>query len=83
MKAKREVKRQQAAKKKAKHKATTEHQATYAHEVIQAGVVATFGRRAREVAVVAGATMEQSLEAEEKAAVEVKASMADASAMED
>ena len=80
-KAKREVERQQAAEEKAKHRAIMEQHAIDAQEVIQVNIVATFGRRARKAALVAGATMEQSMEAEEKATAEAKASMADASAV--
>ena len=68
-----------------KRRPSTEQQqkqeAANAHEVIQADIVATFGRKARVAALVAGATMEQALEAEEKAAAEAEASMTDASAM--
>ena len=80
-KAKREVERQQAAEEKAKHREVAEHQATNSQEVIQADIVATFGRMVREVALTAGATMEQALEAERKAATDAKASMTDASTM--
>ena len=75
------MERQQAAAEKATHRDATAHHASEVKEVIQTGVVAIFGRRAREVALAAGATMEQALEAKEKAAAEAEASMADASAM--
>ena len=48
---------------------------------MQVGIVATFGRKAREAALASGATTQQALEAEEKAAVEAEASMVDASVM--
>ena len=80
-KAKREVERQQAAEEKAKHIVATEQQAAYAQEVIQADIVATFGRRSKEAALAAGSTIERAMNAEEKAAAEAEASMADASAM--
>ena len=35
-------------------------------EIVQACIIATFGRIAREAALAAGATMDQALEAEEK-----------------
>ena len=48
---------------------------------MQAGIVATFGRKATEAALAAGATMDHALEAEEKEAAEAKASLLVASAM--
>ena len=79
--AKKEFERHQAAEKKTKHRAASEQQAAYAREVIQADIVATFGRMAREAALAAGATVEQAMEVEEKAAAEAEASMADALTM--
>ena len=48
---------------------------------MHAGIVATFGRRAREATLAAGATMDHALEAEEKAAAEAEATLSAASAM--
>ena len=48
---------------------------------MQASIVATFGRIAREAALAAEATMDQALEAEEKAAGEAEATLSAASAM--
>jgi len=79
-KAKREE-RQQAIEEKAKHIATTEQHATNAQEIIHTDIVATFGRKAREAALAAGATMEQALEAKQKATTKAEASMADAVVM--
>ena len=78
---KREVEGHQAAEEKAKHIAAFEQHAANAHEVIQSDIVATFGCKAKEAALVAGATMEQAMEDEERAAAEAEVSMADASAM--
>ena len=50
-------------------------------EIVHACIVATFGCRAREAALAAGATMDQALEAEEKAAAEAEATRSAASAM--
>jgi len=50
-------------------------------EVVQASIVATFGRRAREATLAAGATMDQALEAKERAAAEAKATLSAAFAM--
>ncbi len=72
-KAKREIERQHAAEEKDKHRVAAEKQAADAQEIIQADIVATFGRMAREAALAAGATTEQALEAEDKAAAEAKA----------
>jgi hypothetical protein len=63
-KAKREVKRQQAAEEKTKHKATADQPAAHAQEVIHADIVATFGRMTREATLAAGATVEQAMEVE-------------------
>ena len=57
--------------------------ASTAQEVIHADIVATFGRKYKEAVLAAGATMEQAMEVEEKAATKAEASMADASAMID
>jgi len=80
-KAKREVERHQAAEEKAKYRASAHQHASFAQEVIHTDIVATFGRRVREAALAAGAMVEQAMEAEKKATVEVEASMANASAM--
>ena len=45
------------------------------------GIVAAFGRKAMEAALAAGATMDQALEAEEKAAVEAETTLLATSAM--
>ena len=50
-------------------------------EVVQASIVATFGRIVREASLTAGATMDHALEAEERAASEAEASLSAACAM--
>jgi hypothetical protein len=82
-KARSEVKRQHAAEEKANQRALAEQHALDTQEVVHADIVATIGRRAREVALASGATMEQALEIEEKATAEAEASMADVSATRD
>jgi hypothetical protein len=61
--------------------AALDQQAVDAQEIIQVDIVATFGRRARQAALAAGATVEQAMEGEEKASTKAEASMADDSAM--
>ena len=50
-------------------------------EIVQACIIATFNRRAREATLAAGAIMDQALEAEGKAATKAEATLAAASAM--
>ncbi len=76
-----EVEKQQAVEEKAKHRAVVEQKTTNAQEVIQADIVASFGRRVKEAALAAGAIVEHAMGAEEKASAEAEASMADASTM--
>jgi len=65
--AKKEAERHQADEKVARQRATTYQTRADPPEIVQASIVATFGRRAREAALAAGATVDQALEAEEKA----------------
>ena len=63
-KAKRGVERQQSAEEETKHRVVVEQRIANAQEVIHADIAATFGRRAGEAALVAGATVEQAMEEE-------------------
>ena len=76
-----EAGRQLAAKEATRQRMATEQLGADPQEVVQADIVATFGRRAREAAPVAGATIGQALEAEERAAAEAQATLSATYAM--
>ena len=73
--AKEEAARRLATQEAAKLRTTTEPSVADPPEVVQACIVATFGRKATEATLAAGATMDHALEAEEKATTEADASL--------
>ena len=73
-----EAKRQLAAEEAARQRMATGQLGADPPEVVQAGIVATFGRKAREASLAAGATMDQTVEAQ---AAEAKATLSAASSM--
>jgi hypothetical protein len=81
--AKKEVERQPTVEEAAILRTTADQQVVDPPEVVQAGIVATFGRKAREAALAAGTAMDQAMEAKEKAAAEAQTSLSAASAMRD
>ena len=79
--AKKEAERQLATEEAAKQRTSAIHLGTDPLEVVQARIVAAFGDIAWEAALASGATMDQALEAKEKAAEEAKATLSAASTM--
>ncbi len=79
--AKKEAERQMAVEASASQRASADQIWADPPRVVQACIVATFGRRAREAALVTGATMDHALEAEKKATAEVDATLSAASTM--
>jgi hypothetical protein len=79
--AKKEAEQHMAADEAAKQRTTTDQLDADPPEVVHACIVATFGRKAKEAALAAGATMDQVLEAKERAAAKAEATLSAASAM--
>ena len=80
-KANKEAERQQAAEEVVRQRASIDQIGADPPEIVQTCIIATFGRKTREAALAAGATMDQALEGEEKAAAEAEATLSAASVM--
>ena len=77
--AEKEAERQLAAKEATRQRSATDQLGADPPEVVHAGIVATIGRKAKKTTLAAGATMDQTREEEERASVEVEATLPAAS----